>query len=174
MDDLLSTLAHEFTRAPGPDALIMILRLVGAAILSGLIGWERETREHAAGLRTNMLIGLAAATFAIIADGIVPQFQGESIRMDPMRLISSVTSGVAFLAAGLIVFSRGEVRGLTTGASIWLSAATGLAVGVGQWLVAVVACLCGLTILSVVRRVENGMKRRHFAKRGAPRDRPEA
>lgn len=154
MQDAWSALAAEFGRHPEPGAAIVALRLVGAAILCGLIGLEREMRDHPAGLRTNILIGLACAAFALIAQGLIDTMEGEAIRIDPLRLIEAVTSGIAFLAAGLIVLSRGYLRGLTTGASIWLSAAVGLAVGLGQWLVAVLAAVGGLVTLTLVTRLE--------------------
>jgi putative Mg2+ transporter-C (MgtC) family protein len=150
----MDALAEEFLRAPEPAVWIALLRLIGAATLCSLIGLERGLRDQAAGVRTNMLVGLAAATFAILATSLIARHAGDNIRIDPLRLIEAVTGGVAFLAAGLIVFSRGEVRGLTTGATVWLSAAVGLAVGLGQWLVAVVAAGAALFILIVVRRLE--------------------
>jgi putative Mg2+ transporter-C (MgtC) family protein len=70
--------------------------------------------------------------------------------MDPIRLVEAVTGGVAFLAAGLIVFARGEVRGLTTGAGLWLAASIGLAVGLGQWTLAFAVALLGLFVVRVL------------------------
>jgi putative Mg2+ transporter-C (MgtC) family protein len=156
MDGFLETLSRELFSPPGPGASIIIIRLVGAAFLAALIGLEREFRDQAAGLRTNMLVGIAAAAFALTGEGLIGQYQGEPglIRIDPLRLVQAVTGGVAFLAAGLIVFMRGEVHGLTTGAAMWLSAAAGLAVGLGQWLVAVVAAIGGLLVLAVLRALE--------------------
>ena len=114
---------------------ILLLRLVGAAALCALIGYEREASNHAAGLRTNMLVGLAASAYALITLHLVALYDdyGEAIRMDPVRLVEAVTAGVAFLAAGMIVLTRGRVRNLTTGAMMWLSAAIGLAAGSGLW-----------------------------------------
>ncbi|MBJ3777757.1 MgtC/SapB family protein [Acuticoccus mangrovi] len=154
MDTLAAALSDEFLHLPGPDAIIVVLRLAGAALLCALIGFERERRRHAAGLRTNMLVGFAAATFAVISSGVIAEATSDTIRTDPLRLVEAVTSGVAFLAAGLIVFSRGEVRGLTTGATVWLSAAIGLAVGLGQWIVGLTAAVGGLVILVVLRALE--------------------
>lgn len=150
----MDALRDEFLRLPGPDTGIVLLRLFGAAFFSALIGLERELRNHAAGLRTNMLVGLAAATFAVLATALIHQYDGDTIRMDPLRLIEAVTSGVAFLAAGLIVFARGEVHGLTTGASVWLSASVGLSIGLGQWLVGVAAAALGVAILTLMRVAE--------------------
>nr|WP_226583715.1 MgtC/SapB family protein [Acuticoccus sediminis] len=139
---------------PGPGTLVVILRIAGAAFLCGIIGLEREITDHSAGLRTNMLVGIASATFAVIAMGLIAEVHGDEVRIDPLRLIEAVTSGVAFLAAGLIVLARGQVRGLTTGASVWLSAAVGLAVGVGQWILALLAAAAGVLVLSAVAKFE--------------------
>ena len=81
-----------------------------------------------------MLVGLAAALYCLIMLETLhnPGVQGEEIGMDPLRLVNAVTSGVAFLAAGMIVFSQGKVRGLTTGTSLWLAAAVGLSSGFGD------------------------------------------
>ena len=74
--------------------------------------------------------------------------------MDPLRLVNAVTSGVAFLAAGMIVFSRGKVRGLTTGTSLWLAAAVGLSSGFGMWLMAAVSTILALFIIGAIRIFE--------------------
>jgi len=153
----MEALIAEVTRAPGPSLLIVAARLAGAAIVCGLIGLERELSDRSAGLRTNMLVGLAAATFAVVTEGVLMRADADVVRADPTRLIEAVTSGVAFLAAGIIVLARGEVRGLTTGASIWLSAAVGLSVGLGQWMVGFMAGFGGVFILFVVRKLERAL-----------------
>ena len=150
----MDSLFDEMTRLPGPSATIVLARLVGAAFFCGLIGLERELKERGAGMRTNMLVGFAAATFAIVTQGLIASSTSDTVRADPTRLVEAVTSGVAFLAAGLIVLSRGEVRGLTTGATIWLCAAVGLAIGLGQWVVGALAGIGGLAILLGMRAVE--------------------
>lgn len=160
----MDTLIAEVTRLPGHSALVVAARLIGAALFCGLVGLERELGERSAGLRTNMLVGFAAATFALLTEGVVAGAAGSDVvRSDPTRLIEAVTSGVAFLAAGLIILSKGEVKGLTTGATVWLSAAVGLAIGLGQWFVGILASFGGLLILLGVRRLERalGTKDRH-------------
>jgi putative Mg2+ transporter-C (MgtC) family protein len=103
-------------------------------------------------LRTHVLVALAAATFAVVGIEIVhsPQFEEDSARLDPLRLIEAVTAGVAFLAAGTIIFSRGRVKGLTTGAGMWLAGAIGLAAGLGLWQVALLATILALVVLLVM------------------------
>ena len=82
---------------------------------------------------------------------------GDDVRLDPIRMIEAVTGGGAFLAAGLIVFTRGEVKGLTTGASLWLVAAIGTAAGLGVWSIAAVATVLSLFIVKVLKSVEQRM-----------------
>jgi putative Mg2+ transporter-C (MgtC) family protein len=141
-------LAHEFLGTLALPLPLILLRLVGAVVLCALIGYEREARHHAAGLKTHMLLGLAAASFALVTLHIVQEFSGASdrLRMDPIRLVEATTNGVAFLAAGMIVLARGRIRNLTTGAGLWLAASVGVATGLGFWPLAILAALLGLAI----------------------------
>ena len=113
MENLFEEFGHK-TWLPFP---VIVARLILASILGGIIGFEREWQQRPAGLRTHMLVCLAAALIAIVTIEIthVTYFQDEAVTIDPLRLVEAVTAGVAFLAAGLIVFARGEVQGLTTG-----------------------------------------------------------
>ena len=135
---------------------IIALRLLLATLLGAAVGFEREWQQHSAGLRTHVLVAVAAASFALLGIEIVHsgQFAAESTRLDPIRLIEAVTAGVAFLAAGTIIFSRGEVKGLTTGAGMWLAGAIGLASGLGFWQIAVLATVLALLVLVVLHRFE--------------------
>ena len=101
-----------------------------------------------------MLVGLAAACYCMTTLDLIAGDYGDGVQMDPIRLVEAVTGGVAFLAAGLIVFARGEVRGLTTGASLWLAASVGLAVGLGQWLLALAVTLLGLFVVRALHVAE--------------------
>ncbi len=137
-------------------AAVVVVRLLGAALMSVPLGLEREIRRRPAGLRTHMLVSLSAAMFAVLATEIVvsPHFDGPQVRADPLRVVEAVTSGVAFLAAGFIIFSRGHVRGVTTGAGIWLAAAVGLSAGYGYWLIALTGMIVGAFIMIALRRME--------------------
>lgn len=133
----------------------MGLRLVLAACFGAVLGYERELRERPAGLRTHILVTLASAIFALIAVELVRMYGGaETTRLDPIRLVEAITSGVAFLAAGFIFFDDEKVRGVTTGAGMWLASAIGLATGLGLWRLAVLGCLLGVVVLSTLRRLE--------------------
>lgn len=140
---------------------VIAIRIAIAAVLGALVGFEREWRNHPAGLRTHILISIAAASFAILGIEIVhsTQFEGDASRLDPLRLIEAVTAGVAFLAAGTIIFSRGQVRGLTTGAGMWLAGAIGLAAGLGFWQVALLATVLALLVLGLMHTIERRLGR---------------
>ena len=127
--------------------------------LGGIIGWEREVHSRAAGLRPHMMIPLAAAVFAILAMELVhfEAVPGQQMRVDPLRLIEAVTSGVAFLAAGSIVVSGVSVRGITTGASMWLCGAIGLACGMGDLSLALLTTALAMTVLWLIHRLISPM-----------------
>lgn len=136
---------------------VIFARLFGAILLGGLIGFEREAGDHPAGFRTHILVSLAAALFAIISIEAVhmPGFTDDpQVRIDPLRVIEAVTAGVAFLAAGMIVFSRGRVKGLKTGAGMWLSGGIGLATGFGYWPIAVFATVAAVCVLYAFGKIE--------------------
>ncbi len=120
-----------------------------ACIFAFAIGFDREYRGRPAGLRTNMLTALAASAFALIAIEMIHAMgdEGEKTQLDPIRVVEAVTAGVAFLAAGTIIQSRGNVKGLTTGAGMWLSGAIGLACGAGFLAVGFIATLLAVFIL---------------------------
>ncbi|MDF2094462.1 MgtC/SapB family protein [Aquibaculum arenosum] len=132
------------------------IRLLLAAMMGAVIGFEREWRRRPAGLRTHILVSLASALFSILTLEITHAdiIQGDNIRVDPIRMIEAVTAGVAFLAAGAIIQSRGSVKGLTTGAGLWLAGAVGVACGLGLWSVGAIAMATGLIVMVLLGRLE--------------------
>lgn len=137
--------------------LVELAWRLGAASLAGMIiGLEREWRQKPAGLRTHMLVSLAAAAFTIISFELYHTSLeiSENSSGDPIRVIEGVVAGVAFLGAGVIIQSRGDVRNLTTGATIWMSGATGLACGGGFYIVAGLLVAASLVILVVLGLLE--------------------
>lgn len=112
------------------------LKLVLAAALGGVIGFERERRGKPAGLRTHMLVSLSAALFVLAAQESAAR-AGEPV--DSVRAMAGVAQGVGFLGAGVILQSRGEVRWLTTAAALWGAAAVGLATAMGMYYMVVLA-----------------------------------
>lgn len=139
--------------------LSILLRIAAAMVLGGVIGIEREIGKHAAGLRTHMLIAGAAALIVGLGDGIAEHFQQERYRdllqVDPVRLIEAVVACVGFVAAGTIL--RGtrddQVSGLTTASSLIMSAAIGIAVGIGEYVIAVGVSILCLVVLAVFSRI---------------------
>ena len=153
---IVHELRDTFRAVPFPVAF---LRILSAVILAGLIGAEREWRRKPAGLRTHMLVSLAACLYVIVGRELVNiDFVGArgEMRVDPIHLIEAVTAGVAFLVAGIVITSGGKVLNVTTGASLWLAGAIGLACGAGQIplaaLTTVVVLVVMMGLASVVQR----------------------
>jgi len=149
----------EFTHDNAISLPVVLARMLLATLLGSIIGLEREWRRRPAGLKTHMLVCLASATFTIVSLELVnvPVFDDQNIRMDPSRLVEAITSGVAFLAAGFIIFARGKIMGITTGAGMWLAAAVGLASGLGLWHIAIMATFIAVAVLVVVGKMENSV-----------------
>lgn len=131
------------------------VRLGIALALGGLVGMERETRDKPAGLRTHMLISLASAMFAITAMEMAagPRDASDALRVDPTRLLEAVTAGVAFIAAGAIINAGRTVKGVTTGAGLWLAGAVGAASGLGYFFLAAFGAVAGMVVLAVLRQL---------------------
>ena len=135
-----------------------LIRLLVAALLAALLGWEREHARKSAGLRTHMLVGIAAALYTAIAELSVAKIgpgEGE-FQADPIRAIQAVAIGIGFLGSGVIFVSRKDeqVQGLTTAASIWATAAIGIAAGLAYYRLAVGATLLLLLVLRVLARFD--------------------
>ncbi|HEX8204057.1 MAG TPA: MgtC/SapB family protein [Isosphaeraceae bacterium] len=138
----------------------MLQRIGTALILGGLIGWERQRLDRPAGLRTHLLVALAAVTFMLVSTQFVP-FQhyerfpkGGLISVDTSRIASTVVMGLGFLGAGTIARRGRNVQGLTTAASLWLVTALGLAAGAGMFVLAWTAGLLSLFVLMGLRILE--------------------
>lgn len=120
--------------------LDFILRIFIAALLGGAVGLEREYRDKAAGFRTHFLVALGSSLFMIIsAYGFSDALVSTEHRLDVSRVAAQVVSGIGFIGAGTIIFQKNAVRGLTTAASIWVTAAIGLACGAGMFELAAAA-----------------------------------
>src|ERR1700754_1801991 len=140
----------------------MLLRLLAAATLGSLVGFERERLLWAAGIRTHMLVCVGSCLIMIVsAFGFADVLSKEHVVLDPSRIAAQVVSGIGFLGAGAIL-ARGEiVRGLTTAASIWTVAAIGLAVGGGLYFAAVLSTVIILAILAGVKPLEEAYRDRN-------------
>ena len=149
------TIQQEFSDlGDASDITRVVVRLLVAVSLGALLGYERESIGASAGLRTHMLVSLGSAMFVLI-----PLQAGMSIA-DVSRVLQGVTAGVGFLGAGAILKSQkeGEITGLTTAASVWLTAAVGIAAGMGREATAVLSAILALIILSLLRRKESKRK----------------
>ncbi len=150
MDELISA----------PDAgyvAVMAFRLGSAAVLGGLIGAEREWVGKAAGLRTHMTVALGCAAFVLIAtDG------SAAASADLSRVIQGVAAGIGFIGAGSILKKREEedIQGLTTAATVWLTAAVGVAAGAGKVWLATITVACAFVVLVVMAGVSRWLNRK--------------
>lgn len=139
------------------DDFDMIVRLLAALVAGTLIGYERSFHGRPAGLRTHVLVCLASALLMLVTvfeDHWVRTAAGEA-RLDPTRMAQGLMTGIGFLGAGVIVKEGLNVRGLTTAASIWITAGIGILAGVGLWLPLVFSVLLTLAVLSLFRWIEN-------------------
>lgn len=131
----------------------IIIRLVLSVILSGLIGLERQIHRRTAGLRTHILVCLGSSLIMLTSLHIFDIYKN-IVPLDPARIAAGVITGIGFLGAGAIIREREGVKGLTTAASLWVSAAIGLAVGCGFYSAALVTTVLTLGALLFLRYAE--------------------
>ncbi len=157
-DRVLTTLAEEFADVREvEDITRIVVRLLLAALLGGLLGFEREHVGKAAGLRTHMLVSLGSALF------VLASLQAGIETDDLSRVIQGVVAGIGFLCAGAILKSArdDQVHGLTTSAGLWMTAAIGMTAGLGREAIAVFSALLALVVLMLekpVRRLMHGSR----------------
>lgn len=154
-DRFVNTAGAEFSDVADVEQITRLLvRLLLAALLGGVLGYEREQKGKAAGVRTHMLVAMGAALFVL-----VPQ-QGGMQLGDMSRVIQGVIAGIGFLGAGAIIKNHSEenVQGLTTAAGVWMTAAIGIACGLGRESTAVLGTLLVLVVLAVVPRLVDRAK----------------
>ena len=140
------------------------IRLLIATLFGSIIGWEREIKSRPAGLRTHILVCVGATIIALIQKEIMfeslqtalsyPDLAG-IIRSDPARLICQVVSGIGFIGAGTIVRNKNSVHGITTAASLWVTAAVGLSVGMGYYWIALLGIIYLLFSLTVLKKFQH-------------------
>lgn len=146
-----ATIQQEFSDLADAKQVTQIcVRLFIAVLLGGLLGYERERHESAAGLRTHMMVALGAALFVI-----APLQAGMPIE-DLSRVLQGIIAGIGFLGAGAIIklSDTERIKGLTTAASIWATAAIGMAAGMGREMTAILSTALALVILAVLPRLE--------------------
>ncbi len=142
--------------------------LILAALLSMIIGMDRERRNRPAGLRTHMLVGIGACLFTLLS---IHAFPGS----DSGRVAAQIVVGIGFLGAGTIIQHKKNVRDLTTAASIWVTAAMGMAVGTGAWFLALSATVIIWIVLAFIRRFsKDEATLRHHDEEGLPNSHEES
>lgn len=149
----------------GEHFLLIMIRVLVALVLSGLIGFEREMKNHSAGFRTHILVGVGSCLMMLLSfygfEAILAKYEGVvNVRFDPSRIPSYVISGIGFLGAGTIIVYGGTIRGLTTAASIWTVAGIGLVVGAGMYAVAIFTTLVILLSLIFLNNFEKRFTKR--------------
>ena len=130
------------------------IRLVISCILGSVLGFEREKKRGSAGLRTHILVCMGSTLIMLTSLHVYDMYQGEG-SIDPGRIAAGVVTGIGFLGAGTIIRSKeGVVKGLTTAASVWISAAIGLAVGTGYISAALITTAISYLALSYLKKIE--------------------
>lgn len=135
-----------------------VLRIAVGAALGGVIGYERYHHGRPVGLRTHLLVAMAAATFTVVSSQLwfyQRYAPGDGVEIDASRIAASVVSGIGFLAGGAILRQGVTVQGLTTAAGLWLVTAIGMCAGGGLFVEAVSVTAMGMVALTIVRRFEN-------------------
>lgn len=135
----------------------MLVRLLIAVLLASLVGYERERQGKPAGLRTHAMVGLGATLFTVVS------LYGFGPGTDTSRVAAMIVSGIGFLGAGAILHERGGVQGLTTAASLWVTAAIGIAVGVGMILMSLATTLLVFAVLRFAPTVRQKVAREDSA-----------
>jgi putative Mg2+ transporter-C (MgtC) family protein len=148
------------------EELIIVVRVLGAVVIGALIGFERTFHGRPAGFRTHALVCVASALLMIVTvyqNEWMTAMPADAIRTDPTRMAQGIMTGIGFLGAGVIFKEGLTVRGLTTAASIWVTAAIGILVGVGFWFAAILGALATLAILSLFRFIESKLPSEFYA-----------
>ena len=150
----------------GQEPLVMLLRIFGALVIGAVIGLERSFHGRPAGFRTHALVCMSSALLMLVTvyqNDWMTQVTIEAIRTDPTRMAQGIMTGIGFLGAGVIFKEGLTIRGLTTAASIWLTASIGILVGIGFWFPALVGTIASLLVLSAFRLIESRMPSEFYA-----------
>jgi putative Mg2+ transporter-C (MgtC) family protein len=148
------------------DDLVIIGRVAGALAIGAMIGFERTFHGRPAGFRTHSLVCIASAILMIVTvyqNQWMTFVEHDAIRTDPTRMAQGIMTGIGFLGAGVIFKEGLTVRGLTTAASIWVTAAIGILVGIGFWFAAIVGAMAALIVLALFRFVESNLPSEFYA-----------
>ncbi|RMG98839.1 MAG: MgtC/SapB family protein [Chloroflexi bacterium] len=149
--------------AQNPDWVVFLqslswgaaLKVTLAALLGGIVGFEREVHGRAAGLRTNILIAMASCLFTILS---IEGFPLKGAAQDTARIAAQVVSGVGFIGAGTLLQTKNRVKGLTTAATVWLVSAVGMAVGAGAYFISIFTVILATLVLQGLRPISKQLK----------------
>ncbi|MDD5617985.1 MAG: MgtC/SapB family protein [Candidatus Omnitrophica bacterium] len=133
--------------------LSVIIRIVLSAVLGGIIGMEREIHRHEAGLRTHILVCMGSSLIMLTSLYVFDIYKDINV-VDPSRIAAGAITGIGFIGAGAIIRYGASVKGLTTAASLWITAGVGLAIGCGFYLAGIVSTLVTMLVLLFLRNVE--------------------
>jgi putative Mg2+ transporter-C (MgtC) family protein len=159
-------MTEEILAAVGAANAVMLARILGALAIGALIGLERSFHGRPAGFRTHALVCVASALLMLVTvyqNEWMTQVSPEAIRTDPTRMAQGIMTGIGFLGAGVIFKEGLTVRGLTTAASIWVTSAIGILIGIGFWMPALIGTFATLAVLSVFRTIESRMPSEFYA-----------
>ncbi len=134
-----------------------VLRILITAVLSGVIGWERERHARAAGFRTMILVGMGCCLSMIVSlriHDLFSQVDSSYLRIDPARIAYGVLTGIGFIGAGTIIRDRGKVRGITTASCLWVVSAMGLAIGCGYYFLGIATTILVMITLLTLKGLE--------------------
>ena len=148
------------------DDLVIVVRLLVALSIGGLIGLERSLHGRPAGFRTHSLVCLASALLMLVSVyqmHWMTEVPLDTIRADPTRMAQGIMTGIGFLGAGVIFKEGLNVRGLTTAASIWITSAIGILVGIGFYFPAILGAIITVAVLHVFRRIESMLPSEYYA-----------
>ena len=148
------------------DDLVIIGRVAGALVIGAMIGFERTFHGRPAGFRTHSLVCIASALLMIVTvyqNQWMTLLEHDAIRTDPTRMAQGIMTGIGFLGAGVIFKEGLTIRGLTTAASIWITAAIGILVGIGFWFAAVAGAAATLIVLALFRFIEAKLPSEFYA-----------
>lgn len=167
--DFLHRIGMVDTVTPLP---VIFIRLAIGAVFGAMIGFERQLTTHSAGLRTHILIALAACLYTILTLEIfhLPDVMTNG-RSDPVHAVEAVTAGIAFLGAGAIFRQGSSPRGLTTGAGMWLAGAVGMSAALGYYLIGLAVSVAAVLVLTLLKVADIGIDRR-LRRRLPPEDEP--
>jgi putative Mg2+ transporter-C (MgtC) family protein len=149
-------ITETLTEAVSDDLVGLVLKLLAAIVAGLVLGYDREVKGHAAGLRTHALVALASAATAALALELHAELLREhpNSSADPLRIVEGLVAAVGFLGGGIIIRSGGQIRGLTTAANLWACGIIGLAFGSGLWRIGLLTLVLAFVVLVLLHAVE--------------------